>query len=122
MCRSSLVRPALIAALLVAPVALAQDDLGPVDECKVSVLNQTVPVAKDGSWRLPNLATSGGYIRVQLICKGPLGIKRGQSKFFTLTRNRMNAIAPIAFGVIQPRPAKIEVLPDEHIQTRFKTM
>ena len=104
---------AALAVLLLPALASAQVDLGPVDECTVSVMNQTVPVAKDGTWRLPNLPTSGGYVRVQLVCKGAFGIERGQSKFFTLTRNRMNAIVSIPFGQIPPRPTSVELLVDD---------
>lgn len=87
--------------------AAAQPELGFVEACTVQILNQTVHVKADGSWILPNIPSNGGQVRARLNCESALGTRTGQSDFFVIKRNRMNAIRRIPFGDIDTGPTMI---------------
>lgn len=77
------------------------------DTCTVSIFNRTARVAADGSWELPNVPAGFGLIRARATCVGGGMTTSGQSDFFTITANRMNAIRPIQVGLTTPIPLSL---------------
>lgn len=77
----------------------------PLDQnCVVSVLNRTVQVGADGSWQLPNIPAGFGPVRARATCVEGGATTFGQSDFFSIQANHMNAIPPIVLGAITPIP------------------
>src|SRR6266498_2371295 len=70
--------------------------------CVVSILNRTVAVQQDGSWVLPNIPAGFGLVRARATCVENGLTKSGQSEYFTISANRMNAIVPIQLGNVEP--------------------
>ena len=79
------------------------------ETCTVQVLNQTVKVRADGQWTLPNIPSNGGQVRARLNCQSFLGVVAGQSPFFVIKRNRMNAIASIPVGDTDTGPTRLTI-------------
>lgn len=77
--------------------------------CVVSVLNRTVQVNSDGSWVLPNIPAGFGLIRARANCVQNGITSFGQSDFFNIQANLMNAIPPIQLGGVTPIPIAITV-------------
>jgi len=93
----------MISAFLLLPLqGVAQVSASGV--CNVSVLNQTAFVRPDGSWILPNVPSNMGTVRARINCIGDGTTRSGASEFFTIQRNRMNAIPPIPLGAAPPTP------------------
>src|SRR5690348_1915891 len=70
----------------------AQEPLKP--GCVVSILNRTVEVQPDGTWVLPNVPANIGQVRARATCIDNGTTKSGQSDFFIIQPNSMNAISP----------------------------
>lgn len=84
--------------------ALAQ----PLNEnCTVSILNRTAQVRPDGTWDLPNVPANFGQVRARATCVENGVTRSGQSGFFTISQNRMNAIAPFQLGTVEPIPSRL---------------
>jgi hypothetical protein len=89
------------------PVATAQLN----EDCTVSVLNRTVQVNADGSWVLPNIPANFGQVKARATCVRNGVTVSGESDFFTILSNRMNAIAPIILGKSTQIPSSLILLP-----------
>ena len=100
---------AVVAVLLLSTPANAQRGLRPFETCTIQVLNQTVYVKDDGTWVIPNIPANGGQVRARLHCTNGLSTRVGQSGYFTIKPNRMNAIRPIEFEEPDPGPTEIVV-------------
>jgi hypothetical protein len=96
----------LVAIGLVLPLQ-AQQQLD--DSCVVSVLNRTVQVNADGSWQLPNIPAGFGLVRARATCVEGGATTFGQSDFFPIQANRMNAIPPILLGATTPIPIALSI-------------
>ncbi len=96
----------LLGNLLAAPV-FAQQSLN--QNCVVSVLNRNVQVSADGSWVLPNIPAGFGRVRARATCVESGITRSGESDFFTITPNRMNAIPPIILGSTTAIPTSLTV-------------
>lgn len=82
----------------------------PLDQnCVVSVLNRTVQVNADGTWQLPNIPAGFGLVRARATCVENGVTTFGQSDFFSIQANRMNAIPPIAIGSTTPIPVSLTI-------------
>jgi hypothetical protein len=79
------------------------------DSCVVSVLNRTVQVSADGSWQLPNIPAGFGLVRARATCVRGGTTTFGQSDFFPIQANRMNAIPPILLGTTTPIPVALTI-------------
>ena len=101
--------PLLFALLLVALPAVGQLPLLPAEDCTVHLLNQTIHVQPDGRWEIPNIPVNGGQVRARLHCNGPAGSRVGQSDFFTIKPNRMNAITSILVSENKPGPTQLQL-------------
>ena len=77
--------------------------------CVVSVLNRTVQVNADGSWQLPNIPAGFGLVRARATCVEGGTTTFGQSDFFSIQANRMNAIPPILLGNTTPIPIALTI-------------
>src|SRR6266404_2048291 len=80
-------------------------------DCTVSVLNRTVQVNPDGSWVLPNIPANFGQVKARATCVRSGVTSSGESDFFTITSNRMNAIPPIILGASTQIPVSLSVAP-----------
>lgn len=96
----------IFGSLLVAPV-FAQQPLN--QNCVVSVLNRNVQVSADGTWVLPNVPAGFGRVRARATCVENGITRSGESAFFTIAPNRMNAIPPIILGATSPIPTTLTV-------------
>lgn len=82
----------------------------PLDQnCVVSVLNRTVQVNADGSWQLPNIPAGFGLVRARATCVEGGVTTFGQSDFFSIQANRMNAIPPVQIGPTTPIPVALTI-------------
>jgi hypothetical protein len=79
------------------------------ENCVVSVLNRTVQVNADGSWQLPNIPAGFGLVRARATCVQGGATTFGQSDFFPIQANRMNAIPPIVLGTTTPIPIALTI-------------
>jgi YVTN family beta-propeller protein len=79
------------------------------ENCVVSVLNRTVQVNADGSWQLPNIPAGFGLVRARATCVQGGATTFGQSDFFPIQANRMNAIPPIVLGTATPIPIALTI-------------
>lgn len=95
--------------LCVTEVASAQEKLD--ENCIVSVLNRTVRVNADGSWVLPNIPANFGKVKARATCISNGVTTSGESDFFTITPNRMNAIPPIILGSTTQIPVSLAIKP-----------
>jgi hypothetical protein len=77
--------------------------------CVVSVLNRNVQVNADGTWVLPNVPAGFGRVRARASCLENGITKSGESDFFTVLPNRMNAIPPIILGSTTAIPTSLTV-------------
>jgi len=77
--------------------------------CVVSVLNRNVQVNTDGTWLLPNIPAGFGRVRARANCVENGVTRSGESDFFTITPNRMNAIPPIVLGLTKPIPTSLTI-------------
>lgn len=101
---------AVVAIALLAPLgAEAQRGVLRYETCTVQVLNQTVHVREDSTWVLPNIPTNGGQVRARLNCESVFGTRSGQSDFFVIQGNQMNAVPIIDFGTPDPGPTRIDI-------------
>jgi len=80
-------------------------------DCTVSVLNRTVQVNPDGSWVLPNIPANFGQVKARATCVRNGVTTSGESDFFRITSNRMNAIPPIILGSSTQIPTSLSVAP-----------
>src|SRR6266404_5661805 len=80
-------------------------------DCTVSVLNRTVQLNPDGSWVLPNIPANFGQVKARATCVRSGVTSSGESDFFTITSNRMNAIPPIILGASTQIPVSLSVAP-----------
>lgn len=83
------------------------------EHCTVSVLNRTVRVNPDGSWLLPNVPAATGQVKARATCVENGLTRSGESDFFIITPNRMNAIPPIRFGTTSQVPSSLAVTPGD---------
>ncbi|MET0622683.1 MAG: Ig-like domain-containing protein [Pyrinomonadaceae bacterium] len=79
--------------------------------CVVSVLNRNVQVNADGTWVLPNVPAGFGQVRARATCVENGVTRSGQSDFFTVSANRMNAIPPIILGSTTQIPVSLTITP-----------
>ncbi len=77
--------------------------------CVVSVLNRNVQVNADGTWILPNVPAGFGRVRARATCVENGVTRSGESDFFTISANRMNAITPIILGSTTPIPSSLTI-------------
>jgi len=80
-------------------------------DCTVSVLNRTVQVNADGSWELPNIPANFGQVKARVTCVRNGVTTSGESDYFTITSNRMNAIAPIVLGSTTQIASSLSITP-----------
>ena len=98
--------------LCAAEINLAQPRPQRLNEsCTVSVLNRTVRVNPDGSWILPNIPANFGLVKARATCVQNGVTMSGESDFFTIAANRMNAIPPIILGSGTQIPASLSLAP-----------
>ena len=93
-----------------APPAAGQIALEPLEECSVQVLNVSVKVQQDGAWELPNVPANGGQVRVRLNCVQGSNVRVGQSDYFVIQPNMVNAIPKIPFGDEDPGPTSLTAI------------
>ena len=77
--------------------------------CVVSVLNQTARVQADGTWTLPNVPAGFGLVRVRATCVENGVTRSGQSEYFNISANRMNAVLPFSLGNATPIPSSLAI-------------
>ncbi|MEO8678073.1 MAG: Ig-like domain-containing protein [Vicinamibacterales bacterium] len=109
------VRASAAAVLVLASAGTAAAQLN--EHCTVSVLNRTVRVNPDGSWLLPNVPAATGQVKARATCVENGITRSGESDFFTITPNRMNAIPPIRFGATSQVPSSLAVTPANPVLT-----
>ncbi|ODS23272.1 hypothetical protein AB835_09635 [Candidatus Endobugula sertula] len=69
-----------------------------VDEhCTVNIMNRTVQVQSDGSWRMDNVPSFMGRVRARATCVNDGVTTSGQSEFFTLNNNNLSVVEGIFF-------------------------
>ncbi len=85
--------------------------------CTVSILNRTTLVQEDGTWNLPNVPANLGQVRARATCLDNGITKSGQSDFFAVQANSMNAIVPFTLGSVAPVPATLSVAAPTRILT-----
>ena len=88
----------MVSTLVVSGTARAQL----TDQCTVSVLNRTAPVASDGTWVVPGVPAGTGLIRARATCVGNGVTRSGASDWFTLTANEILSITDIRFDAPAP--------------------
>jgi hypothetical protein len=111
-CRTSIMMQMAAAVLLMLYVAGNAQAQAKLDEnCTVSVLNRTVRVNPDGSWVLPNIPANFGPVKARATCVRNGVTTFGESDFFTITPNRMNAIPPIILGNVTQIPTSLSISP-----------
>ena len=100
---------ALLVAIVVAMALPAQGRLrlGPLDDCTVQVLNRTVEVARNGTWSLSDVPAGGGFVKARLRCSNGLTERKGQSDFFLVQPNAINAIDALTFSEPAPSPVAL---------------
>ena len=76
------------------------------------MLNRTVRVNADGSWLLPNVPSGTGQVKARATCVENGVTRSGESDFFTIVPNRMNAIPPIHFGSTSSVPTAVKLEPN----------
>ena len=87
-----------------------------IENCTVSVLNQTVTVnPDDGSFEIPNVPADQGFFRVRVTCVEDGVTLGGQSEFFTAVANGTIAVGDIPLGVVDPPPTSIEIASSQTI-------
>jgi hypothetical protein len=96
---------------LAAPVASQQLN----ENCTVSILNRTVRVNPDGSWVLPNIPANLGQVRARATCVENGVTTSGESDFFTISANRMNAVLPIKLGSATQIPSSLALAPAQAV-------
>ncbi len=79
------------------------------EHCTVSVLNRSVRVNPDGSWLLPNVPAATGQVKARATCVENGQTRSGESDFFVIRPNRMNAIPPIVFGSTTQVPSRLTI-------------
>jgi len=89
--------------------ASAQTTPRPGEVCTVQVLNQTVPVKPDGSWKVSNIPATGDRIRARLVCDDGVIVRTGQGPLMRVTTNRSVGLSPIEFGPSDPAPDALEI-------------
>lgn len=77
------------------------------ENCTISILNRTASVKPDGSWRIDNVPANFGQVRARATCVENGLTRSGQSNYFNITQNRMNAIAPFQLGAMDPIPSSL---------------
>jgi hypothetical protein len=96
---------------LAAPVASQQLN----EHCTVSILNRTVRVNPDGSWVLPNIPANFGQVKARATCVENGVTTSGESDFFTISANRMNAVIPIHLGSATQIPSSLTLAPGQPV-------
>jgi hypothetical protein len=81
------------------------------ENCVVSVLNRNVRVNPDGTWVLPNIPSGIGQVRARATCVENGITRSGESDFFTISPNRMNAIPQIILGSTTQIPVSLTITP-----------
>jgi len=86
----------------------AQDAVVLDESCTISILNRTVQVREDGSWRLPNVPAMGS-VRARATCikedaEGNSYTVSGQSQYFSLTGGAFANAGLITFDAVEPVP------------------
>lgn len=81
------------------------------ENCVVSVLNRNVRVNPDGTWVLPNVPAGIGQVRARATCVENGITRSGESDFFTISANRMNAIPQIILGSTTQIPVSLTITP-----------
>lgn len=98
---------AAVAAVCGMSTALAQLN----QNCTVSVLNRTVPVAPDGTWVLPNVPANFGQVKARATCVQNGATVFGESAFFTVPPNGAVNLPPITLGTATPIPSSLGIAP-----------
>jgi hypothetical protein len=79
--------------------------------CTVSVLNRTVPVAPDGTWVLPNVPANFGQVKARATCVQNGVTIFGESAFFTVPPNGAVNLPAITLGSNTPIPSSLTIAP-----------
>ncbi len=97
----------MLSALLLAVAVPAFAQLS--QNCTVSVLNRTAQVDSEGTWVLPSVPSSMGFVRARAICVDPAGTHVGQSDFFAVPTNGIVSGIAIQFDAPTPVPNAIAI-------------
>ncbi len=96
--------------LLTLLTSIQSEVFGQLNEnCFVSILNRTAKVRSDGTWDLPNVPATFTNVRARATCVENGLTRNGQSGFFNILPDRMNAIAGIDFSIVDPVPETLTV-------------
>ncbi|ODS22433.1 hypothetical protein AB835_14200 [Candidatus Endobugula sertula] len=98
----------LVLALIVVsvwPMSVFSMDLD--KHCTVNIMNRTVQVQPDGSWRMNNVPSFMGRVRARATCVRDGVTTSGQSAFFNLTTNNLNIVEDIFFDDPDPVPVSL---------------
>lgn len=80
------------------------------ENCTISILNRTVRVREDGSWRIDNIPANLGRVRARATCVIDGVTVSGQSGFFNIEANVVNGFSgDIPLGVVAPIPESLLV-------------
>jgi hypothetical protein len=102
-------RAAVAAAAIVCGTSSAVAQLN--QNCTVSVLNRTVPVAPDGTWVLPNVPANFGQVKARATCVQNGATVFGESAFFTVPPNGAVNLPAIILGSNTPIPSSVSISP-----------
>jgi hypothetical protein len=95
----------LVVGFFISSLAFAQIN----ETCTIGILNRTAQVKPDGTWVLPNIPAGFGQVRARATCVEDGVTRSGQSDFFTIAPNRMNAIVPLSLGITDPLPESLTI-------------
>ena len=100
--------------LLLASVPVAAIELD--EHCTVNIMNRTVQVQDDGTWRMNNVPAFMGRVRARATCVRDGVTTSGQSEFFTLSDNDLTLVEDIFFDDPSPVPVSLSFLSADDIQ------
>lgn len=102
---------AAIVLMVCAPhAALAQLN----ENCTVTILNRTVQVNPDGSWRLPNAPANLGLVRARVTCTIDGQTVAAESDPFMVTVSGVINLPRIVFGRTTPIPTSVTITAPSH--------
>ena len=77
------------------------------ETCSISIMNRTVQVAANGSWRMNNVPSFMGRVRARATCLENGETRSGQSEFFSLQSNSFSLVEQIFFDDPAPIPVSL---------------